>query len=89
MKAQRTYLEMRDPAQLSPARTPSVQVDIARDTRACRRLYRNYHLGVGAAYHWTDRADWTDDRSPHIWDSTNLDLHRARHRRRRGILRTA
>ena len=61
MKARRTYLEMRDPAQLSPARTPAVQVDIAREYACLPSTYRDLYLGVGAPYHWTDRAGWTDE----------------------------
>ncbi|HEX5214241.1 MAG TPA: GNAT family N-acetyltransferase [Vicinamibacterales bacterium] len=61
MKARRTYLEMRDATRLSPARTPPVQVDIAREYACLPSTYRDLYLGVGAAYHWTDRAAWTDE----------------------------
>ena len=71
MKAQRTYLEMRAPAQLSPARTPSVQVDIAREYTCLPQTYRDLYLGVGAAYHWTDRAGWTDEQiAAHLGQQT-------------------
>lgn len=61
MKATRTYLEMRDPASLVPARPPSVQVEVAREDACLPSTYRDLYLGVGAAYQWTDRAAWTDE----------------------------
>ena len=61
MKARRTYLEMRDPAALSAARTPAGPVEIAREYECLPSTYRDLYLGVGAAYHWTDRSAWTDE----------------------------
>ena len=71
MKAKRTYLEMRNAAALSPARLPSVQVDIAREHACLPSTYRDLYLGVGAAYHWTDRAAWTDEQiAAHLGQQT-------------------
>lgn len=59
-RARRTYLEMRAPGALRPvaAREPLVVTAVAPDSPA--GLYRSLYLGVGEAYHWVDRAGWTD-----------------------------
>lgn len=58
--ATRTYLEMRDAAALRPA-APVARLTIRREQPCPPALYRTLYLGVGAGYHWTDRARWTDD----------------------------
>ena len=56
----RTYLEMRDPSALRPARLPDTPVDIRLESPCAPALYRRLYRGVGEAYRWTDRAAWTD-----------------------------
>lgn len=54
----RTYLEMRSPAELRPARVPdpapSLELVIPPDGALSRELY----LVVGRPWWWTDRQDW-------------------------------
>jgi GNAT superfamily N-acetyltransferase len=60
-RARRTYLEMRAPGALraaAPPREPLVAVAVAADSPP--DLYRSLYRGVGEAYHWVDRAGWTD-----------------------------
>ena len=63
----RTYLEMRDPAQLRPAplgpdreRAERVRVEAVRPCPVA--LYRALYRDVGEAYHWRDRLAWSDER---------------------------
>jgi len=58
--ATRTWLEMRVPAALRPA-PPAAGLTIRHEQPCPPALYRTLYLGVGAGYHWTDRARWTDD----------------------------
>jgi ribosomal protein S18 acetylase RimI-like enzyme len=59
----RTFLEMRDPAQLKRKHLPE-----GRDARfiLCRPCsvahYRELYRRVGERWHWTDRNAWTDER---------------------------
>jgi ribosomal protein S18 acetylase RimI-like enzyme len=66
--ARRTYLEMRSPETLRPAAVPEGTVlDIAVETDCPPARYRQLYLGIGAAYHWVDRAAWSDpDISAHL-----------------------
>ena len=58
--ALRTYLEMRDPAALRPARhdDPSIRVEHAE--RCYPALWRFLYAEVGRRYHWVDRLGWSD-----------------------------
>ena len=60
----RTYLDMRSPDQLRPARvpdpTPEVELVDPPSGAVCRELY----VAVGQDWWWTDRQDWPIDR----WD---------------------
>lgn len=58
-RAQRSYLEMRTPAALRPSR-PVAALAVTREQPCAAELYRRLYLGVGGAYHWVDRAAWTD-----------------------------
>jgi GNAT superfamily N-acetyltransferase len=58
--AVRTYLEMRDRAELSPAPAPSPDVTIERDAGTDPALWRHLYTEVGRDYHWVDRLPWTD-----------------------------
>ena len=57
----RTYLEMRDAAELLAARCddPSVRVEQTPDCSAS--FYRHLYVEVGRNYHWIDRLPWTDE----------------------------
>jgi ribosomal protein S18 acetylase RimI-like enzyme len=59
-RARRTYLEMRSADALRPAAPPREPLTVARAHPCPPEQYRALYLGVGAAYHWTDRAAWTD-----------------------------
>ena len=50
---------MRTPAALRPSR-PAAALTVTREQPCAPELYRRLYLGVGAAYHWVDRAAWTD-----------------------------
>jgi GNAT superfamily N-acetyltransferase len=56
----RTYLELKTPDQLVPAKMEDPLLRFARvpvpSVALVQRLYRE----VGAAYHWLDRWEWTD-----------------------------
>jgi ribosomal protein S18 acetylase RimI-like enzyme len=60
LRARRTYLEMSGPQELRQAGPPAFAVDIHREDLS-PASYRALYCGVGDAYHWTDRAAWTDD----------------------------
>lgn len=60
MIASRTFLEMRDPAALCPARVPEAPLSIERLERCPPALWRFLYIEVGRRYHWVDRLDWTD-----------------------------
>jgi ribosomal protein S18 acetylase RimI-like enzyme len=55
-----TYLEMRDPAALRPARAPRIPAELrsVRDPAVNRRCYE----AIGADWAWIDRLGWTDER---------------------------
>jgi GNAT superfamily N-acetyltransferase len=57
----RTYLEMRDPAQLNGAvyDDPRVRIEPIPDCSAA--LFRSLYVEVGRNYHWIDRLPWTDE----------------------------
>ena len=57
----RTYLEMRDPAELQSARydDPGIRVEQMHDSSAS--FFRYLYVEVGRNYHWIDRLPWTDE----------------------------
>jgi GNAT superfamily N-acetyltransferase len=57
----RTYLEMRNPAELQPALSvdPLVRIEPQRDCPV--DLFRFLYVEVGRNYHWIDRLRWTDE----------------------------
>ena len=61
MQATRTYLELRHPDQFRAAFGAFPDVVIERVARPTPALYRHCYRTVGAAHHWRDRWDWTDD----------------------------
>ena len=58
----RTYLELRSPEQLRPARfvDPAVRVERRRGISVAH--YRRLYETVGAPWHWTDRNAWSDEK---------------------------
>lgn len=58
----RTYLELRSPAQLRPARTGDPSIAFVRRDRVSVDDYRRLYRAVGERWHWTDRNVWSDDR---------------------------
>ncbi len=57
----RTYLEMRSPAELQPARCDDPRVRIEQMHECPPSLYRTLYVEVGKNYHWIDRLPWTDE----------------------------
>jgi ribosomal protein S18 acetylase RimI-like enzyme len=57
----RTYLEMRDPAELQAARSddPRIRIEQMHDCPAS--FFRYLYVEVGQSYHWIDRLPWTDE----------------------------
>jgi GNAT superfamily N-acetyltransferase len=60
-QAVRTYLEMTDRAELSPAEAPPGDVTLERRDQCPPALWRRLYSEVGRDYHWVDRLAWTDD----------------------------
>src|SRR5260370_42514778 len=61
MHATRTYLELTASAQFAPAFGDFPDLVVERVRRPTPELYRHCYRTVGAAYHWRDRWDWTDE----------------------------
>jgi len=61
MQATRTYLELTSPGQFKSALGQFPNLVLERVARPTAALYRDCYRTVGAAYHWRDRWDWTDD----------------------------
>ena len=61
MEVTRTYLEMRAPSDLHPARSddPLIKIELQRDCSV--ELFRSLYVEVGRNYHWIDRLSWTDE----------------------------
>ena len=61
MEVTRTYLEMRGPSDLHPARSddPLIKIELQRDCSV--ELFRFLYIEVGRNYHWIDRLPWTDE----------------------------
>ena len=58
----RTYLEMTDPGQLTPAADPHSEARLERLGQCPASFYRYLYAEVGRRYHWVDRLPWSDDR---------------------------
>jgi GNAT superfamily N-acetyltransferase len=71
----RTHLELRGPAALRPARTPTDPVSLRRHQPIGAGEYRALYALVGGPWLWRDRLLWTDDeleaylasRNVHVW----------------------
>ena len=57
----RTFLELRDIADLHPAPRPDNPVNIEQVFDCPASFWRYLYTEVGRAYHWIDRLPWTDD----------------------------
>ena len=58
----RTYLELRAPEQLRPARLDDPAVRVVARPRIPVDHYRRLYRLVGAPWHWIDRNGWSDDK---------------------------
>lgn len=76
--ARRTYLEMTGPGDLRPAPDAVPGVAISLESPCDPPLYRQLYLGVGRAWHWTDRAGWTDEDIAHHVGQPEVDVWTAR-----------
>jgi len=83
MEATRTYLELSRQSQFKPGFGAFPDLVIERVERPTPQLYRECYRGVGEAYHWTDRWDWTDEEIRAHLAQPEITLHVAR---RRGTL---
>src|SRR2546421_4901391 len=61
IKATRTYLEMRDPAELHAARCNDPRIGVEQIHECPASLFRHLYVEVGRNYHWIDRLPWTDE----------------------------
>jgi GNAT superfamily N-acetyltransferase len=57
----RTYLEMRAPSLLRPARNDDALIKIEQKRDCSAELFRFLYAEVGKNYYWTDRLPWTDE----------------------------
>lgn len=61
MQVLRTYLELLNPRQFKTAFGDFPDIAIGRAPNPQPELYRMCYQTVGAAFHWRDRWDWTDE----------------------------
>jgi GNAT superfamily N-acetyltransferase len=57
----RSYLEMRDPSELHPARSSDPLIKIEQQPDCSIELFRFLYREVGKNYFWIDRLPWTDE----------------------------
>lgn len=57
----RTFLELRDLAELKAAATPDAAVRVEQVLECPASFWRYLYTEVGRAYHWIDRLPWTDE----------------------------
>ena len=74
MIATRTYMEMRSPAALRPARVPDLAFAIERLHRCPPAVWRFLYTEVGRRYRWLDRLDWTDGEAREYLESPGVHL---------------
>jgi len=70
----RTYLEMRDPADLQPAPCDDPRVHITQVHNCSTELFRHLYVEVGKNYHWVDRLPWTDEQIREYLDQPEITL---------------
>ena len=61
VEVKRTYLEMKAPADLRPARSADPAARVERVEGCPASFYRYLYAEVGRAYRWVDRLGWTDE----------------------------
>jgi len=61
IRVTRTYLEMRDAAQLRPAISDNPRIRIEQMDECPASFFRYLYVEVGGNYHWIDRLPWTDE----------------------------
>ena len=71
----RTYLEMRSPGDLLPAREPAPGPRIERVGGCSTSFWRYLYTEVGRGHHWTDRLTWTDAEVADYLGNGNVTLH--------------
>lgn len=72
----RTYLELREPEQLRPARFDDPAVHVERRNPITNAHYRRLYDTVGGPWHWTDRRAWSEEQLAehlarsliHVWE---------------------
>jgi GNAT superfamily N-acetyltransferase len=70
----RTYLEMKDPADLQPVPlTAGARVEQVH--RCPVSFHRFLYREVGRNYHWRDRLTWSDEQIQHYLDDPGITLH--------------
>ena len=57
----RTYLEMRDQAQLTPAPLPDAVWRVERMLDCAPAFWRLLYTEIGMEHHWVDRLPWSVD----------------------------
>jgi GNAT superfamily N-acetyltransferase len=55
------YLEITNPADVRPASSHPISVQVQRAEIPCPALNRFLYATVGRAWHWTDKLPWTDE----------------------------
>jgi GNAT superfamily N-acetyltransferase len=73
-RAVRTFLEMSDPADLSPSPAPARNVRIDNEVQCPPALWRWLYTEVGRQYNWVDRLAWTDDEIARYLSDPALEL---------------
>jgi len=61
LEVKRTYLEMKAPADLRPARSAESGLRVERVESCPASFFRYLYVEVGRASHWVDRLGWSDD----------------------------
>ncbi len=61
LEVRRTYLEMKAPSDLRPARSAGGEARVERIEGAPPSFYRYLYAEVGRAHRWVDRLPWTDE----------------------------
>ena len=73
-QAVRTYLEMSDRSDLSPALPPDGDVTLERREQRAPDVWRRLYTEVGREYQWVDRLAWTDDEIARYLADPRLEL---------------
>lgn len=66
------YLQMDDPAELRAKPPLHDGLSLSRSTDTTGRINRDFYHRVGSVWHWTDRADWSEERWNHYAGNTSL-----------------